>query len=112
MCELDYDLNHDTISASFDSSPNSPEMASPNRIFSLQGQGLKLNSREDIQPHLKGLDAIEDLEEVHFGGNTLGVEACIALGEVLKKKTKLKVRVKSMPMPFEFVGGAAEYRLL
>ena len=67
-------------------------MATSSKIFSIQGQGLKLNTRLDIEPHLQRLRAIDGVEEVHFGGNTLGVEACEALAEVLATLTSLKVR--------------------
>lgn len=60
------------------------------RIFSIHGEGLKLNSRADIEPHLKVLRAMTDVEEVHFGGNTLGVEASEALAETLSGLTSLK----------------------
>lgn len=60
-------------------------------IFTLHGQGLKLDTRADIEPHLATLDPTK-LEEIHLGGNTLGVEACEALGEVLAKCTNIKVR--------------------
>lgn len=62
-------------------------------VFSIKGKGLKLTSREDIQPHLDALKALGDnVEEVHLGGNTLGIEASEALAEVLKTLPKLKVR--------------------
>lgn len=65
---------------------------STSRSFSLHGQGLKLNTRADIEPHLKVLREMKDVEEVHFGGNTLGVEASEALAEVLATLQSLKVR--------------------
>ena len=65
-------------------------MSNP-RSFSIHGQGLKLNSRADIEPHLKVLREMKDVEEVHFGGNTLGVEASEALAEVLSDLKSLKV---------------------
>lgn len=67
-------------------------MADTSRIFSLAGRGLKLNTRADIEPHLQVLRSIDQVEEVHFGGNTLGVEACEALAEVLANLQSLKVR--------------------
>ncbi|TFK52178.1 RNI-like protein [Heliocybe sulcata] len=60
------------------------------KILSLQGKGLKLDTRADIEPYLKDADA-PTLEEIHLGGNTLGVEASKALGEFLSKATSLKV---------------------
>ena len=61
-------------------------------MFSIQGRGLKLGSRVDKEPHLKELRATKDVEEVHFGGNTLGIEACEALAEVLRDLKSLKAR--------------------
>lgn len=61
------------------------------KIFSLEGKGLKLDTAEDIEPHLAPLCALDDVEEVRFWGNTLGVGACKRLGEVLSTKKSLKV---------------------
>ena len=60
------------------------------KVFSLQGKGLKLDLRSDIIPHLKDVDPTT-IEEVHLGGNTIGVEAAKALAEFLEKTTALKV---------------------
>ncbi len=61
------------------------------KVFSIKGKGLKLHSAEDAKPHIDALKAIQGLEEVHLGGNTLGVEACEAFGEALKSNQTLKV---------------------
>ena len=62
--------------------------------FSIQGQGLKLDTRADIEPILAKLRALgPDVEQVCFAGNTLGVGACQALAEELQKLQKLKVRL-------------------
>lgn len=53
------------------------------KIFSLQGKGLKLSTKQDIQPYLDQLSKKQGLERVVLGGNTLGVEAAQALGETL-----------------------------
>ncbi|KAH8085413.1 hypothetical protein BXZ70DRAFT_956983 [Cristinia sonorae] len=58
-------------------------------ILSLHGKGLKLNTRADIEPHLT--EDPNTLEEIHLGGNTIGVEAAEALAEYLKKTQVLKV---------------------
>lgn len=60
------------------------------RLFSLHGKGLKLDTRTDIQPHLKDVDPTK-IEEIHLGGNTLGVEASEALAEFLAKTEVLKI---------------------
>ncbi|KAJ8071165.1 hypothetical protein OCU04_001504 [Sclerotinia nivalis] len=66
-------------------------MATTTKIFSLEGKGLKLDSAADVEPHIKLLREMKDVEEVRFLGNTLGVEACKVIGEVLAEKTTLKV---------------------
>ncbi|KAF5876150.1 putative ran gtpase activating protein 1 protein [Botrytis fragariae] len=66
-------------------------MATATKIFSLEGKGLKLDSAADVEPHIKTLREMKDVEEVRFLGNTLGVEACRAIGEVLEEKTSLKI---------------------
>jgi len=58
-------------------------------IFSLQGRGLKLDTRADIEPYLK--DVPTTIEEIHLGGNTIGVEAAQALADFLATTTALKV---------------------
>lgn len=62
------------------------------KIFSLEGKGLKLDTAADVEAHIKPLREMEDVQEVRFLGNTLGVEACKVLGEVLETKKSLQVR--------------------
>lgn len=69
--------------------------SSSKSIYSIEGKNLKLTSREDIEPYITEINAIEDLQEIHLGGNTLGVGACQALGDALKTKTALRVRCKT-----------------
>jgi Ran GTPase-activating protein 1 len=61
------------------------------KIFSLEGKGLKLDTAEDIAPHIEALKKNDDVEEVHFLGNTLGIGASEALAKVLETKKKLQV---------------------
>ncbi|WVO12604.1 hypothetical protein L204_100209 [Cryptococcus depauperatus] len=61
------------------------------KAFSILGKNLKANTKEDLEPFLSELEAMSDVEEVHFGGNSLGVEACEAIAKVLNNKTSLKV---------------------
>jgi Ran GTPase-activating protein 1 len=61
------------------------------RIFSLEGKGLKLDTAEDIAPHIQPLKRSADVTEVRFLGNTLGIGASEALAEVLASKTTLEV---------------------
>ncbi|KAH9983312.1 hypothetical protein BJV74DRAFT_886876 [Russula compacta] len=60
--------------------------------YSIEGLGLKLNTREDIAPYLQQIEPnITQLEEIHLCGNTIGVDAAQALAEVLKKASALRV---------------------
>lgn len=61
-------------------------------IYTIHGKGLKLDTRADVEPYLREIDT-DVLEEIHLGGNTIGVEAAQALAEVLQKATKLRVRL-------------------
>jgi Ran GTPase-activating protein 1 len=61
------------------------------KSFSILGKNIKAQSRADLEPYISELEKFEDVEEVHFGGNSLGVEACQAIAEVLKTKKNLKV---------------------
>ena len=61
------------------------------KLFSLEGKGLKLDTAEDIQPHIQELKDNADVEEVRFLGNTLGIGASEALAEVLATKKNLQV---------------------
>ncbi|KAF4988926.1 hypothetical protein FGRMN_9461 [Fusarium graminum] len=65
-------------------------MASSDKIFSIEGKGLKLDTAEDLEPHVAPLRS-QDVEEVRILGNTLGVGACKLLGEILATKKNLRV---------------------
>jgi Ran GTPase-activating protein 1 len=62
----------------------------PKRVFSLLGQSLKLETRADIDTHFKDLD-VDNVEEIILGGNTIGVEASIAISDRLEKAKNLQV---------------------
>jgi len=64
--------------------------ATSGKVFSILGKNIKANTKADLEPYLSELAALEDVEEVHFGGNSLGVEACEAIAAVLKEKKSLK----------------------
>jgi Ran GTPase-activating protein 1 len=38
------------------------------KVYSIHGRGLKLDSKEDIEPYLKELQALTNVEEIHIGG--------------------------------------------
>lgn len=60
-------------------------------VFTLGGRALKLNTAEDIAPHIEKLKLNDSVEEVWVNGNTLGVGACEALADALRGKKNLKV---------------------
>ena len=64
-------------------------MESPT-TFTLSGRSLRLDTAEDIEPHLKPLIASDNVTEIHLGGNTLGAPACETLASVLRTKTTLQ----------------------
>jgi Ran GTPase-activating protein 1 len=66
-------------------------MVPKTKIFSLEGKGLKLDTKEDVEVYIKALREMDDVEEIRLLGNTLGVEACKVLGEVLETKKLLQV---------------------
>ncbi|CAD6927827.1 unnamed protein product, partial [Tilletia controversa] len=47
-------------------------------------KNLKLDTEEDAKPYCDELAAIDNLEEVHLGGNTLGQGACEAFAKALQ----------------------------
>jgi Ran GTPase-activating protein 1 len=73
-------------------------MSSP-KVFSILGKGIKANSAADLEPYLTELKEMEDVEEVHFGANSLGVEACQAIADILKTKKSLKVSSMGFLVP-------------
>ena len=71
-------------------------MTATTAVLSLQGKGLKLDTRADIDPWLKDVDPTA-IEEIHLGGNTIGIDASTALADFLRATTKLKVRIPAVP---------------
>jgi Ran GTPase-activating protein 1 len=63
----------------------------PPKVFSLEGKGLKLDTAEDIESHIKPLVENTDYTEIRFGGNTLGVGACERLGAVIATQKSLEI---------------------
>lgn len=60
------------------------------KILTWQGRGLKLDHSADVEKLLDGVDP-SLIEEIHLGGNTIGVDASKALAEFLSKAVNLKV---------------------
>ncbi|KAH0831977.1 hypothetical protein J3R83DRAFT_12876 [Lanmaoa asiatica] len=65
-------------------------MARNTKILDIRGQSLKLNTAVDVAPLLEGFDPTL-IEEVHLGGNTIGIEAAQEFGKFLEKTQNLKV---------------------
>ncbi|KAI7328901.1 ran GTPase activating protein 1 [Hortaea werneckii] len=60
------------------------------KVFSLKGQALKLDTAEDLEPHIAALRTATDVEEFHLEGNTIGVSAAQSLASVLATKSTLQ----------------------
>lgn len=41
---------------------------SGSKVYSIHGRGLKLDTKEDIEPYLKELQSLGHVEEIHIGG--------------------------------------------
>jgi Ran GTPase-activating protein 1 len=78
---------------------------SSSKSFSILGKNIKANSAADLEPYLTELKNLDDVEEVHFGANSLGVEACQAIAEVLKTKKCLKVCIVVLGIRSELMIG-------
>ncbi|RMJ24981.1 hypothetical protein PHISP_04144 [Aspergillus sp. HF37] len=63
----------------------------PPKVFSLEGKGLKLNTAEEIEAHIKPLLENTDYTEVRLGGNTYGVSASECLASALAAQKNLQV---------------------
>lgn len=75
-------------------------MATDPKVFSLEGKGLKLDTAQDLEPHVSALRDMQNVEEVRVLGNTLGIGACKLLGEILATKKTLKVSCTMSPICF------------
>lgn len=65
-------------------------MADSNKVFSLRGRALKLDTAADLEKHTADLSSNPDIEEIHIEGNTLGIEACQSLAKMLETKQNLR----------------------
>jgi Ran GTPase-activating protein 1 len=55
--------------------------------FSLAGEGLKLNTADDLLSHVGHLVDSKDVVHIDLSGNTFGVSACGALATILSSKS-------------------------
>lgn len=55
----------------------------PETTYSVAGKQIKFNTAEDIEPYLKELSELKNVQKVDFSGNTIGIEASKALSEAL-----------------------------
>lgn len=63
----------------------------PPKVFSLEGKGLKVNTADEIEAHIKPLLENTDYTEVRLGGNTYGVAASERLATALAAQKNLEV---------------------
>ncbi|CEP09685.1 hypothetical protein [Parasitella parasitica] len=61
-----------------------------NTVFSIADKQRKLNSAKDVDDIIDTIKQMDDLQVIKLNGNTFGVDACEALGKVLKEKKHLK----------------------
>lgn len=62
-----------------------------NTKFSINGKSLKLNTSEDVNEMILEINSKPNLQEICLSGNTIGVEAAIALASALINKFELKL---------------------
>ncbi|KAJ1918764.1 Ran GAP Rna1 [Mycoemilia scoparia] len=74
-----------------DAIPSNVPTIPADRVFSIEGRGLKLTTAQDVQEWVDAIRNFDNLEEIRLNGNTIGAEAAEALGAALKEKTTLKV---------------------
>ena len=60
------------------------------KTFSLAGQGLKLDSEDDLHKHTKPLIESTGVTHIDLSGNTFGVSACKSLAPILSSKETLE----------------------
>ena len=60
-----------------------------NEVFSIAGKALKLTTKEDIQPILNDLLKLDKVTKIDVSGNTIGIEASLALAECIKDNEKI-----------------------
>ncbi|TPX38149.1 hypothetical protein SmJEL517_g00376 [Synchytrium microbalum] len=66
-------------------------------VYTIGARGLKLNTAEDAQELIAEMNQIQNLSEVVFSGNTVGVEAGRAFAAALKDKILIqKVNLSDM----------------
>ena len=65
-------------------------MTPPPKVFSLEGKGLKLDTAEDLESHVKPLIESTDFTDVRLGGNTYGVSASERLAAILSTQKNLQ----------------------
>lgn len=61
------------------------------KIFSLKGKGLKFDTAVDVEPYLRDLAAVSDVEAIDISGNTWGIDAVKHFAQVLKGCKSIKV---------------------
>ncbi|KAI9138044.1 hypothetical protein BKA69DRAFT_1031828 [Paraphysoderma sedebokerense] len=67
-----------------------PANSPASTVFSIEGQGLKLNTAEDVAEFVQQIAEMDNLKEIRLSGNTFGIEAAVAIAEALKKKSTIE----------------------
>ncbi|KAI5966957.1 RNA1 [Candida pseudojiufengensis] len=62
----------------------------PENTFSIAGKQIKFNTKQDIEPYIKQLNEVSDLQKIDFSGNTIGIEASEELSKALINHTNIK----------------------
>ena len=60
------------------------------KVFSLAGQGLKVDSAADAEKHIQPLRDSSAVQEVLLQGNTFGPQACETLAKALESQKSLQ----------------------
>ncbi|AET37695.1 GTPase-activating protein RNA1 Ecym_1469 [Eremothecium cymbalariae DBVPG len=61
--------------------------------FSISDKALKLTSEEDIKPHLTSLSELSKVTKIDLSGNTIGIDASIALAKHIENHKNISENV-------------------
>jgi len=61
------------------------------KVFVIGGKNLKFDDAEQLEPYIKDLVEMQDVDEVNIADNSFGVGAAKRLAEILATKKTLKV---------------------
>lgn len=67
-----------------------------NEIFSIAGKALKLTTKEDIAPIIDDLLKLDRVSKIDVSGNTIGIDASLALAECITNNDKVHKHLKEV----------------